>query len=151
MINYTLNQNTLFFDLSDFDSYRKGILSAFLVIFNMSITILMLNLIIAMMGNTYNSNDAPDDDRKVLNRERYNIMCEQERGLTIDQKSNLRKYYTLELKDPLNIKNDIWFEYYEKNNNWKKASLSYDKKNDIKMNIKHTLETFSEEIEKILH
>eukprot|EP01041_Mallomonas_annulata_P018004 gene18004-36735_t len=49
LLQYTLNQNLLYFDLNDYKNDHAWMLSGLLIIYNILVTILMLNLIIAMM------------------------------------------------------------------------------------------------------
>ena len=96
-----------------------------ITLFYMAVQIMMLNLLIGMIGNTYN--EYTGSSKSLLLLEKYNVTCSMERYLGKKEKSNERKKYAIELNED----SDQADEYH---NNWAFDHVYFDKewKNNTK-------------------
>jgi hypothetical protein len=77
--------------------------------FNLIILFLMLNLLVAMMSQTYDS--ISEESQRILYREKYNIMCSMERGLSDSARIKLSRSYGSWIPDESGKNYRFVFEY----------------------------------------
>lgn len=87
------NNNELDSIVQPVDAWPKVIFTLFAAAFNVCIVIVMLNLLIAMMTDTYSRLKA--ESHRILARERFNMMISFERTLTAEQKKKSTQGYAI--------------------------------------------------------
>ena len=86
-------------------SYHHWLTQIFFVLFLILVPILLLNMLIAMMGNTYSAISEKSEREFAL--QSANILVEIERGLSKKQASQFVDQYSLVSKDPENPKTTL--------------------------------------------
>jgi ankyrin repeat protein len=87
------NNNELDSIVQPVDNWPKVVFTIFAAAFNVCIVIIMLNLLIAMMTDTYSRLKA--ESHRILARERFNMMISFERSLTAEQKKKSTQGYAI--------------------------------------------------------
>jgi hypothetical protein len=95
MFRYTFDgQNFHIFDEAEVSLSNEWLYQILLALYNLCIVLLMLNLLIAMMSETYS--DLIGKSNIILARERYNMMCAFELGMPQEQIVAVMKNYAIQ-------------------------------------------------------
>jgi hypothetical protein len=126
---------------TSFDSEDLNTFSQILIVcFRVFIILVLLNLLIAMMNDSFSKNYGSSTD--VIHQEKYNMMCSFDRDLSTEQLSKERKEYTID------IGREIFFEFKEfEDEKWwsvKKGKRTHD------ANVKSTWEKLLKLYKKII-
>lgn len=119
--------------------------SILITLFYMAVQIMMLNLLIGMIGNTYNQYS--DSSKSLLLLEKYNVTCSMERYFDKKELNDQRKKYAIELNEDSDQKS---VDTHNTHNNWAFDHIYFNKEwKNTKEEVQVTEESSSSIIKKL--